>query len=179
MSSSVAVPPSSPTRPCLKAGRPRKNSDEKVKFNKMVRVQYTFSPVEYDRNPIIVEEMTPRDYYEYQIMSFEMHQSIKFELTMKQLGLWPEIDDSPSSSTSTSPSSSLASSPSSFSTLSDAVLEDSSSMMSSEVSSRETSPLDMSLPVQVQAYNTLSRGGKYRGDGSMEYHNDGMLMQYV
>ncbi|KAI9222476.1 hypothetical protein BC828DRAFT_378355 [Blastocladiella britannica] len=67
---------------------PRKRRSSKVQFSKYVKVSYTFAPEDYDRNPVDPPPMTAKDYYEYQVIAFEMHQAIKFELTMRQLGLW-------------------------------------------------------------------------------------------
>ncbi|KAJ1497806.1 hypothetical protein HMI55_000596 [Coelomomyces lativittatus] len=96
----------------------RRNS--KVQFKDDVQVAFTFPCDEYDRNPIEPRALTSRDYLEYQIMNFEMNQSNKFEVTMRQLGLWSFFcatdSMSPSSSTelmastTTTPTSSSSSS---------------------------------------------------------------------
>ncbi|KNE59792.1 hypothetical protein AMAG_05251 [Allomyces macrogynus ATCC 38327] len=78
------LPPSPPMSP---AGEPRPRP-RAVSFAPDVEVRYTFAPGEYDRNPIDPPPMSARDYYEYQVIAFEMHQAIKFELTMRQLGIW-------------------------------------------------------------------------------------------
>ncbi|KNE55147.1 hypothetical protein AMAG_01070 [Allomyces macrogynus ATCC 38327] len=79
------LPPSPPMSPAAAVPRMRPRT---VSFAPEVEVRYTFAPGEYDRNPIDPPAMTARDYYEYQVIAFEMHQAIKFELTMRQLGMW-------------------------------------------------------------------------------------------
>ncbi|KAL7751422.1 hypothetical protein RI367_003282 [Sorochytrium milnesiophthora] len=84
-SSPSAAGHSSPATPVV-VGRPRASS--RVQFAKHIQVEFTFTASEYDRNPIDPDVMTSKDLYEYQVMAFEMQQSIKFETTMRQLGLW-------------------------------------------------------------------------------------------
>ncbi|KAJ3372262.1 hypothetical protein GGF31_002120 [Allomyces arbusculus] len=80
------LPPSPPMSPA--AAEPARMRPRTVSFAPDVEVRYTFAPGEYDRNPIDPPPMSARDYYEYQVIAFEMHQAIKFELTMRQLGMW-------------------------------------------------------------------------------------------
>ncbi|KAJ3353888.1 hypothetical protein GGF32_002746 [Allomyces javanicus] len=80
------LPPSPPMSPA--AAEPVRMRPRAVSFAPDVEVRYTFAPGEYDRNPIDPPPMSARDYYEYQVIAFEMHQAIKFELTMRQLGMW-------------------------------------------------------------------------------------------
>lgn len=60
----------------------------RVSFSEEVEVSYTFAAEDYDRQPIEPPALTSKDYFEYQVMAFEMAQSIKFEMTMRELGLW-------------------------------------------------------------------------------------------
>ncbi|KAI9179804.1 hypothetical protein H9P43_005135 [Blastocladiella emersonii ATCC 22665] len=78
---------SSPSSPDFASQGGRRRSS-RVQFSKYIKVSYTFAAEEYDRNPVDPLPMSAKDYYEYQVMAFEMHQAIKFELTMRQLGLW-------------------------------------------------------------------------------------------
>jgi len=79
---------------------PSKRNGLRVQFNRLIKISYTFAPEEYDRNPVEPPPMTAKDYYDYQVWAFEMHQAIRFETTMRQLGLWnnptPIADSLPS-----------------------------------------------------------------------------------
>jgi ribosomal protein L1 len=35
--------------------------------------------------------MSSKDYYEWQVFAFEQYQAIKFEVTMRQMGLWDSL----------------------------------------------------------------------------------------
>ncbi|ORZ40526.1 hypothetical protein BCR44DRAFT_50796, partial [Catenaria anguillulae PL171] len=78
--SDSSASPSSPSN-----ASPSKRRGSKVQFSRYIKVSYTFAAEEYDRNPVEPPAMTAKDYYEYQVMAFEMHQAIRFETTMRQL----------------------------------------------------------------------------------------------
>lgn len=76
-----------PTRKNSSSSTSSLTTPKGVQFSKFVKVSYTFGQTEYDRNPIDVDEMTSMDYYEFYQMQYQMYQTMKAEITLRQLGM--------------------------------------------------------------------------------------------